>query len=100
MNVKQLDLPLPKIPRGQIDSQEYARVLNKEGHFQEYVHGTYDEVEDYCKDKGYWVDRYFDHVDPMTVQKGFRYIGSGHNPAGVSRPFDYKKGIPDVKDKW
>ena len=28
-----------KIPRGQIDSQEYARILNISGVFQEYVHG-------------------------------------------------------------
>ena len=43
---KQLELDLPKqdIPRGQIDQQEYARVINSVGVFVDYVHGTYVEL--------------------------------------------------------
>ena len=52
---------------------EYAVVFNAEGHFQEYCHGTYEEVESYCEQKGWYVDRYLDNVAPSTVQKGFRY---------------------------
>ena len=46
-----------KTPRGQIDIQEYALIRNKEGGKAGYVHGTYEEVEIYCEEKGLWVDR-------------------------------------------
>ena len=104
--MKQQELPFPKIPRGQIDQQEYARVLDKEGNFKEYVNGTYDEVEDYCQNKGYWVDRYLDHVDPMVVQAHFQYVGSGHNSTDVARPIYQRDkdgkfiGYTEFKEKW
>ena len=104
--MKQQELPFPKIPRGQIDKQEYARVLDKEGNFKEYVNGTYDEVEDYCQRKGYWVDRYLDHVDPMVVQAHFKYVGSGHNSTDVARPINQRHkdgkniGYTEFKEKW
>ena len=54
----ELDFQLSKpIPRGQIDQQEYARVLNSVGVFVDYVHGTYEEVENYCDINNYWLDR-------------------------------------------
>jgi hypothetical protein len=92
---EQLELQLEKkIPRGQIDQQEYARVLNISGEFHEYVHGTYEEVENYCKEMKYWVDKYLNHVDPMTVQRHFKYVGSGHNPCSVATPFWSEKIDP------
>ena len=105
---KQLELDLPKqdIPRGQIDQQEYARVINSVGVFVDYVHWTYEEVENYCDANNYWVDRYLDHVDPMTVQRHFKYIGSGHNPCSVARPvYKYDEngkfiGYTEFKEKW
>ena len=105
--MKQQDLNLGiKIRRGQIDEQEYARVLNSFGVFQEYVHGTYEEVEAYVEKNNLWVDRYLDHVDPMTVQSGFKYVGSGHNPASVARPIYQRDedgkfiGYTEFKEKW
>ena len=97
-----------KLPRGQIDQQEYALIRNMEGGKVGYVHGTYEEVERYCENKNYWVDRYLDHVDPMTVQKHFKYVGSGQNPCSVATPFwsekiDPVKGtrVPrEFKEKW
>ena len=84
----------------QIDKLEYAKVHNKEGYFQEYCHGTYEEIESYCKEKDWYVDRYFDHVNPSTVQKGFRYIGPGTDPVELQRGFNYDKAEPIIDDSW
>jgi len=84
----------------QIDKLEYAKVHNEEGHFQEYCHGTYEEIEFYCEQKGWYVDKYFDHVNPSTVQKGFRYIGAGVDPVELQRGFNYEKAEPIIDDSW
>jgi len=84
----------------QIDKLEYAKVHNEEGYFQEYCHGTYEEIESYCTEKGWYVDRYFDHVNPSTVQKGFRYIGAGVDPVELQRGFNYEKAEPIIDDSW
>jgi len=34
------------------------------------------------------------HVDPMTVQRHFKYVGSGHNPCSVATPFWSEKIDP------
>ena len=87
MNQLILDLGQGKKPvRGQIDQQEYARILGIDGKFKEYVHGTYEEVEYYCGLNDCWVERYLNHVDPMVVQSKFKYIGSGANPCEVAKP--------------
>ena len=113
--LKEKERLVPKItqekerpPRGSIDQQEYASILDKEGSDMGYVHGTYKEVEFWCEEKEYWVDRYMGHVDPMTVQKHFKYVGSGANPCSAARPFytmkvDPKTGTRGVlvhKEKW
>ena len=101
--------PRSKKPmRGQIDRQEYAIIKDRKGKRITPVHGTYEEIEYYCENNGFWVDRYLDHVDPMTVQAHFRYVGSGHNPCDVATPFwsekiDPVKGtrVPrEFKEKW
>ena len=86
MKQQELELGNTRPPRGQIDQQEYALVLDKEGNKAGYVHGTYEEVEFYCDEKEYWVDRYLGHVDPMVVQSKFTYVGSGANPCEVAKP--------------
>jgi len=83
-----------------ISKIEYAVVFNGEGHFQEYCHGTYEEVEFYCEQRGWYVDRYLDNVAPSTVQKGFRYVGKGVDPCATNRGFDYAKAEPIVDNSW
>ena len=108
MDQTELNLgPRAKTPRrGQIDEQEYALIRNKEGGKAGFVHGTYEEVEYYCENNDLWVDRYLDHVDPMTVQRRFKYVGSGHDPCAVARPiyqYDDKGnfiGYTEFKEKW
>ena len=42
----------------------------------ELVYGTYEEVEAYAEEKDTWVLNYFDHVNPSTVYKNFKYVGN------------------------
>ena len=86
MKQQELNFEKDRPPRGQIDSQEYALIRDKEGAKAGYVHGTYEEVEFYCDANDLWVDRYLDHVTPMTVQSKFEYVGSGANPCEVAKP--------------
>ena len=73
------------------------------------IYGTYEECEAYAEEIQSWVIKYFDHVNPSTVYKNFKYIGNEmSNPYSVSVPFDYKEsrtmGTIDAagvnKDKW
>ena len=58
----------------------------------ELVYGTYEEVEAYAEEKDTWVLNYFDHVNPSTVYKNFKYVGNEmSNPYSVSVPFDYRE---------
>jgi hypothetical protein len=83
-----------------IDRMEYAKVHDEEGRFKEYVYGEYDEIEAYCKKRNSYVDRYLNHVDPMTVQKGFRYVGRRSvPPCDAAVPFEYN-GVARDKQKW
>ena len=105
--MKQMELfEKQRPPRGQIDQQEFAIVLNADSSEKDWVHGTYEEVEFYCDANDLWVDRYLDHVTPMTVQSKFKYVGSGQNPCDVARPI-YKRneagdfiGYTEFKEKW
>lgn len=73
------------------------------------IYGTYEECEAYAEEKESWVIKYFDHVNPSTVYKNFKYIGNEmSNPYSVSVPFNYREsrtmGTFDAagvnKDKW
>ena len=64
---------------------EKAQLGNKE-----LIYGTYEECEAYADKADSWVVRYFDHVNPSTVYKNFKYIGNDmSNPYSVSTPFNY-----------
>tara|TARA_B100000073_G_C23683999_1_gene553730 strand:+ start:1034 stop:1351 length:318 start_codon:yes stop_codon:yes gene_type:complete len=105
--MKQMSLFKREKPaRGGIDQQELALVRNEVGEKVGYVHGTYEEVEYWCEENGYWVDRYLDNIAPNVVQSGFKYVGSGANPFAVARPI-YKKdddnnfiGYTSFKEKF
>ena len=94
MRQQEFNFYLIKPTRGQIDRQEYALIRDAEGGKVGYVHGTYEEVEFYCVANDLWVDRYLDHVTPMTVQKHFKYVGSGQNPCATAVPFYNEKADP------
>ncbi len=73
------------------------------------VYGTYEEVEAYCIIAETCVERYFDHINPSTVYKNFKYVGNDmSNPYKVSVPYDYSKARPNGnfndagvnQDKW
>jgi len=73
------------------------------------VYGTYEEVEAYCVIAETCVERYFDHVNPSTVYKNFKYVGNEMSDLyKVSTPFDYDQGKPPATfntagvntDKW
>ena len=75
----------------------------------ELIYGTYEECEEYADKVDSWVLRYFDHVNPSTVYKNFKYIGNEmSNPYSVSVPYDYSKSKPTGnfndagvnQDKW
>jgi|TARA_B100000073_G_scaffold94137_1_gene74692 hypothetical protein len=75
----------------------------------ELIYGTYEECEEYADKVDSWVIRYFDHVNPSTVYKNFKYIGNEmSNPYSVSVPYDYSKAKPNGnfndagvnQDKW
>ena len=56
----------------------------------ELVYGTYEEVEAYADKQTTCVDVYFDHINPSTVYKNFKYVGNEmSNPYSVSTPFNY-----------
>ena len=75
---------------------ELAELENKE-----LVYGEYEEIEEYCEEKDTCVEHYFDHVNPSTVYKNFKYVGKSlHDPYAVSVQWDYKNNKPDVRDKW
>ena len=77
--------------------------------YGELIYVTYEECEAYADKVDSWVIRYFDHVNPSTVYKNFKYIGNEmSNPYSVSVPYDYSKAKPrgnfdDAgvnQDKW
>lgn len=96
MTKKQLELDFDKgrPPKGGIDQQEFAEVLDASGENSEYVLGTYDEIEYYCDRNNSWVNKYLDYVAPSTVRQGFKYVGSGPNPYELQRGFNY-----DISEK-
>lgn len=64
---------------------ELAKLYNNE-----YVYGTYEEIEAYAQEKHTHVTHYLDHVNPSTVYKHFVYVGNAlHNPYSVSTPHNY-----------
>lgn len=88
---------------------EYAKVHGKDGKFQEYVYATYEEVEKFCAEREVYVDRYLNHVDVMTVQKGFKYVGPRKvPPCDAARPYYNEhvnpetgvRGVRVFKEKW
>ena len=69
----------------------------------------YEGAWEYADKENTCVDRYFDHINPSTVYKNFKYIGNEmSNPYSVSVPFDYNQGKPPAtfndagvnQDKW
>jgi len=75
----------------------------------ELIYGSYEECEAYAEQQDSCVNRYFDHINPSTVYKNFKYVGNDmSNPYKVSTPFDYSKGKPSAtfndagvnQDKW
>jgi hypothetical protein len=67
---------------------ELAELDNKE-----LIYGTYEECEAYADKQKSWVIRYFDHVNPSTVYRHFKYVGNEmSDPYSVSVPFDYSQG--------
>jgi hypothetical protein len=75
----------------------------------EFVYGTYEEVEAYAEEQDTCVDRYLGHVNPSTVYNKFKWIGKGmSDPFAVSVPFNYSKSSPKGNfntrgvntDKW
>jgi len=73
------------------------------------IYGTYEECEEYADKENTCVERYLDHVNPSTVYKNFKWVGTGlHNPFAVSVPFNYREARSKGnftasgvnKDKW
>lgn len=65
------------------------------------VYGLYEEVEEYAEKEKTCVEHWFNHVNPSTVYKNFKYVGKSMNdPYSVSVPWNYEKGVADVRDKW
>ncbi len=75
-------------------------IVSDENTKMHYVYGTYEEVEEYAERLNGWVLRYFDHVNPSTVQSKFTYVGKGNDPYQTSRTFNYLlKKLVDI-EKW
>ena len=54
---------------GCISHQEIARVLHADGSQYKMgtlVYGTYEEIESWCDKNNMWVDKYLDHVNPVS----------------------------------
>ena len=66
----------------------------------EYISGSDIEIDNYCREQILYVERWLNHVNPSSVQKGFKYVGSGRNPYELKRGFDYSKKKPVVDDRW
>jgi len=65
-----------------MNTTELAKLDNNE-----LIYGTYDEVESYCEKNDTCVDRYFNHVNPSTVQKAFTYVGNSMcDPYAIAKP--------------
>ena len=86
------------------NKMELAKLQNGE-----LIYGSYEECEAYAEQQDSCVDIYFDHINPSTVYKNFKYVGNDmSNPYKVSVPFDYSKGRPPAtfndagvnQDKW
>jgi hypothetical protein len=89
------------LPRtGHISDMEFAKVLDKAGNHVMYAMGTYEEVEDFCKRKGYWVDKYLDYVAPSTARQGVEYVGRLQDPYKLQLGFDYGKSRPIIDDSF
>ena len=53
----------------------------------ELVYGTHGEVELYAESTNTTVSQYLNHVNPSTVQKAFKYIGSAMcDPYSIPKP--------------
>ena len=75
-------------------------IVSDENTKMHYVYGTYEEVEEYAERLYGWVLRYFDHVNPSTVQSKFTYVGKGNDPYQPSRTFNYLLNkVVDI-EKW
>lgn len=100
MKQEEFDFGIRPPKTGGIDKMEFAKVLNSDGSFSEFVYGTYEEVEEYCNTFNKWVDRYLDHVAPHVVQSGLRYVGIGTDPYKKNLGFDYGTHKPIVDDSF
>jgi hypothetical protein len=69
---------------------ELAKLQNNE-----FVYGTYEEVEAYAEEQDTCVDIYLGHVNPSTVYNKFKWVGKGlSDPFAVSVPYNYDKAKP------
>ncbi len=93
-----LGIRLPKT--GHISDMEFAKVLDKESKHVMYAMGTYEEVEDFCMRKGYWVDKYLDYVAPSTARAGVEYVGRSQDPYKLQLGFDYTNGTRKVDNSF
>jgi len=63
----------------------------------EFIYGTNLDIGKYSVKHDCDCEHEFDHVNPSTIYSKFTYIGTGHNPAAVSVPFDYSKSTAKGK---
>ena len=59
-----------------LDQIMYPNIELAELDNKELIYGTYEECEAYADKQKSWVIRYFDHVNPSTVYRHFKYIGN------------------------
>jgi hypothetical protein len=57
----------------------------------EFIYGTNLDIGKYSVKHDCDCEHEFDHVNPSTIYSKFTYVGTEHNPAAVSVPFDYSK---------
>ena len=100
MKQQNLDLKI-ELPRtGHISDMEFAKVLDKAGNHVMFAMGTYEEIEDFCERKEYWVDKYLDYVAPSTARQGVEYVGRLQDPYKLQLGFDYGTGTTIVDDSF
>ena len=66
----------------------------------ELIYGSYEECEAYAEQQDSCVDRYFDHINPSTVYKNFKYVGNSHTHWLHLRSFGTRTRIADADDCW
>tara|TARA_B100000287_G_scaffold297373_1_gene280518 strand:+ start:2207 stop:2545 length:339 start_codon:yes stop_codon:yes gene_type:complete len=82
----------------------FARAKDEYGKLHYFVAESEEAIEKRCEggliSSELAIEYWATYVDPIMVAHHFEWVGKGHNPFRISKPFDYKNPNKKPIEKW